>query len=565
MTPAIQIIGDQMSVNFTQFNMAAYDLFLKVKRLPEYKITVDHTTLNYTITAPARFAGLLGVQTPKRDITPLPISDYLFDDQVAIVNMALESKRFAVWADCGLGKTPIGLEWARHVNVATGRRVLIFTLGEIAPQWVEEAKKFYGDALPVAILPTREAMKAWCRGEGPDAGTMIAVTNYEKLNHSGAADQVVNELRLLGGVIADESSRLKTGGGKQKWALIKSTKGIEYKLSLTATPAPNEIMEFASQASFLEKMRDQNEIIWTFFRRDEKTKVWTVKKHARQAFFEFMAGWSIYIRNPRRYGWRMNLAPVPEPEIFEHELTATEAQRAFIGQYHADNDGNLALLATNSTNTIQRGKTSQVAKGFVYRKAKAKAKVKGKGKTAAPVEGGKFDRVESLKPGKVADLILDEYRLGNQVLVWTVFDAEAQIIAEELVRRGCEAPTGFDLLTGSVAKTRRPEILESFRTGKLPILISRPVLLGYGMNFQNCGAMVFSGFSDSYEQFYQALRRAYRHGQTKRLRVHIPYIKELEGESFENILRKQTQHEQAIAEMELNYIRALGRMRKDVA
>jgi superfamily II DNA or RNA helicase len=547
-TPSnIQIHGDQMRVDFTQFDRQAYDLFLKAKRLPEYKIICDHESLTYSITAPARFAGMLGVEAVTQPPSPLPMSEFLYDDQKAITELALACKRFALWADCGLGKTPIGLEWSRHVIRATGRRVLIFTLNEIVPQWIEEAAKFYGSSLPIVALDTRADMKAWCKGDGPNAGTMLAVTNYEKLNHKTPADQVVNELRELGGVVPDESSRLKTGGGKQKWALIKSTKGIEYKLSLTATPAPNEIMEFASQASFLEKMRDQNEIIWTFFRRDEKTKVWTVKKHARQAFFEFMAGWSIYVRNPKNYGWRKGMAEVPEPEIIEHEVPATEAQRTFIGSYHADDDGNLALIATNSTNTIQRGKLGQVAKGFVYRKG----------------DGGKFDRIDSLKPGVVADLVIDEHRRGNQVLVWTVFDAEAQIIAQELERRGCVAGSGFDALVGSVAKHKRPEILERFRTGKLAVLISRPVLLGYGMNFQHIGAMVFSGFSDSYEQFYQALRRGYRHGQTKRLRVHIPHIKELEGESFDNILRKQAQHEQAIAEMEASYIRSHKTVVKD--
>src|SRR5262249_25069305 len=117
---------------------------------------------------------------------------------------------------------------------------------------------------------------------GVSAKAMIAVVNYEKFNHKGEDDQVVNECRHLAGVVLDESGRLANSGGKQKWAIIKSFRGVEYKLSLTATPAPNEIVEFASQASFLEKMRAENiqdaaeQIIWTYFTRHPKTHRWTI-------------------------------------------------------------------------------------------------------------------------------------------------------------------------------------------------------------------------------------------------------------------------------------------------
>lgn len=541
--PAITVNGDEMSICFDRFDIEAYRLFLRAKRLPEYRLAFNDEAMTYTITAPARFVAMLGVDLPAATVTDLPLLDALLDDQVAITEMALRAKRFAVWADCGLGKTLIGLEFARQVMHRTGGRVLIFTLNEIVPQWIEEAAKFYGDTLPIVRLDSRAAMKEWCRGEGLRAGTHLAVTNYEKLNHRSEADQVVNELRHLAGVIADESSRLKTGGGKQKWALIKSAKGIEFKLSCTATPAPNEIMEFASQASFLEKLRHENEIIWTYFRRDEKTHRWTVKPHARQAFFEFMAGWSIYVRDPRKYGWRKNMPVVPEPKIIEHELSPTEPQRQFIVDFHQTDDGTLSLVPTEHTNTIQRNKLSQVAKGFCYRKG----------------ENGAFDRIDSLKPRRVAEIIRDEVDAGRQVLVWTVFDAESEIISDELMGMHL---LGFDVLTGRVPKGRRGGMLERFRRGESQVLISRPVMLGYGMNLQHCGAMVFSGFNDSYEQFYQALRRAYRFGQTQRLRVHIPFIPELEGEVWENILRKQAQHEQAIAEMEANYIAATRLLRE---
>lgn len=683
------MVGNELlTITFDRFSIASYQLFLRIKRLPEYTISFDDAQETYTITAPARFAAMLGVERPASGCDELPLADFLFDDQRAIVRQAIDAKRFAVWADCGLGKTPIALEFARHVMHRTGGRVLIFTLNEIVPQFIDECRKFYGDSLPMLRLTSREHMKEWAAGR-TDTGFTLAIVNYEKLNHKGDADQVVNELRQLAGVIADESSRLKTGGGKQKWAMIKSCRGIEYKLSCTATPAPNEIMEFASQASFLEKMRSDNEIIWTYFRRDEKTHRWTVKKHARKAFFEFMAGWSIYVRDPRKYGWRKSMEPVPLPEIIEHKIAITPAQREAAMGHQSDEQGNATLINLNLTNTIQRNKLGQIARGFCYRKG----------------EGGGYDRIESNKPTFIADLIRQEVASGLQVLVWTVFDAESEILAQQLgdginvelpdftavhedrlsqrdrfhapvdcrhraaiadwrSRQQCGdtqpawnrwsefaitlaggqqvhivyEPQGFgadmchfefhgpitstgyrshfmsgldfnagdlpdmtqwamefaqrvrdeaikeqrkrlklkktqpdpefpaaqrpsvqhayDLLTGKTPKGKRLPILERFRQGESRVLISRAVMLGYGMNLQHCGSMIFSGFNDSYEQFYQALRRAYRYGQKRSLRVHVPYIAQLEGDTWENILRKQDQHERAIAEMEVNYIRA---------
>lgn len=546
--PAVKVEGERMAVQFDRFDLSAYEMFLKVKRLPEYEVEFLKDSEGYRIKAPARFAEMLGVARPSTSAGALSIWPKLYDDQQAIVKMALDAKRFACWSDCGLGKTFIGGEFARQVGHETGGRILIITLNEIVPQWVEMIGDFYGGELALTRLDSRQHMKEWCATgavDGKATPGRVAITNYEKLNH-GEKDQVVSEMHGLAGVIADESDRLATGGGKQKWALIKSSKGVPFKLSLTATPAPNETMEFASQASFLETMRSGNEIIWTFFRRDEKTQKWTVKRHARQAFFEFLAGWSIYVRDPRRYGWRKDAPVVPEPDIFEHQLHMTAAQAELLAGYHRDDDGQNALFRMSGLNTIQRGKLSQIAKGFVYRK----------GESARQTQP-----VASNKPTFTADLIAQEMAGGLQVLCWTVFDAESEILCEELGRRGLTRGKDFELLTGRTGDKERLAILERFRHGQVPSLVSRASMLGYGMNFQHTGSMVFSGFTDSYKHFYQALRRAWRPGQTKKLRVHIPYIHELEGDCWDNILRKSDQHEAAIAEMEAHYIKALGSLR----
>jgi hypothetical protein len=180
--------------------------------------------------------------------------------------------------------------------------------------------------------------------------------------------QVVPEMKALAGVALDESSRLKAGGGKQKWALIHSCKGIPYKLSCTATPAPNDVIEFASQASFLERMRSENEIIWTFFTKDKETGEWTVKRHAQSAFFEWMCAWSIYLRDARRYGWSRNVELPPEPVIIKHPIEMTLEQAKAALTYNTNNKGQMSLFATQAQGIVGRSKLSQIAKGFIYDK-----------------------------------------------------------------------------------------------------------------------------------------------------------------------------------------------------
>lgn len=532
--PIVKFDGDRMSVRFDDFGIDAYRMFLRCKRLPEYELAFDDQAEAYIISAPSRFADIIGVDPPSRAVTDLPFASFLFDDQVCLTQRALDAKRFAVWSGCGNGKTLIGLEYARHVVHKTGGRVLIVTLNEIVPQWIDEARTFYGDGLHITRLHSRDDMLAWCKD-----GSGIAITNYEKFNPGRLEDQVVNECRYLAGIVLDESSRLKGGGGKQKWALIKSCRGIEYKLSLTATPAPNDTIEFASQASFLEKMRSEGDIIWTYFSRDPVTTKWMVKPHAKQAFFEFMSSWSIYVNDPKTYGWRHDVPDVPKPVYHEVEVPITHEQREWLQRLTADiKTGQMDLFGGGeSQSVVQRTKLSQVAKGFVYGN--------GEGETRT------ICKVKSEKPAATAKIIKQEYDGGSQVLVWTVFDEESTILAGEL-----SGSVDFALLTGATKEADRLRILEDFRSGKVRVLISRASMLGYGMNFQCCSAMVFSGWTDSFESLYQAVRRAYRHGQTEAVRVYFPVVRELEGDTLENIQRKEREFETSIAEMEKCYIKA---------
>ena len=553
--PPIQFDQQDLFVRFDRFDLAAYEVFLKVKAIPEVHVDFDRETEAYTLRAPKRFAGMLGVTPPPMTAAELALSEFLHDDQFAITRLALAAKRFAVWSDCGLGKTLIAFEYARQVIHRTGGRVLIVTLNDLVDQFLEMAQAFYGESLPMIRLNSQKHMREWCKGSGPG----LAIVNYEKFNpEDGSNDkQVISELRHLAGLILDESSRLKTGGGKQKWAIIKSARGIEYKLSCTATPAPNDTMEFASQASFLERMRSEGEIIWTYFHRDKKTHRWTVKKHAREAFFKFMASWSIYVRDPRKYGWRLNHAPVPEPITTITEIEATSEQLAAMRALQRDPTGQMRMFEKDNTNAIERVQLSEVAKGFLYHERQP-------GEPGIPPDAKPLKRkgveyrrwtefIPSRKPAVVAKMAAKELAEGRQVLIWTEFDAETKLIAHELKLLGITPET----LTGSTPKKERPGILDRFRKGESRLLIGRAKMIGYGQNFQKCSSMIFSGWTDSFEAFYQSVRRAVRSGQTERVRILIPVIRELEGDQLDNIFLKEAKHSAAVDEMERNYIGAM--------
>jgi hypothetical protein len=520
---SVRVEGNLAAITFDRFDLESYDLFLRAKALPESRVAYDWKTDSYTLTTPARFAARLGTDTPAAERTPVPLASHLFDYQRWIAELALAAKRIAVWCDTGLGKTAIYLEWARQVQRATGGRVLILAPLQVIGQICDEWRRFYPEEPALAHLASREQVTTWCMTSA-DRGLDIGITNYEKL-----IPGQMPEFRHLAGLVCDESSVLKSGGGVIKWNLIHSAKGVEYKLSATATPAPNDTMEYASQASFLECLRTEGEILWTYFERDKHDN-WIVKPHARQAFYEFMASWSVYMRNPAHFGFADILSTLPPPEIREYELPLAPAQREMMYGLLGPKGG---LFNDDRLTLAERSRLSQLASGFLYRKVDGR-------QTAA--------RYESAKPIKVADLVAGDVRDGRQVLVWTVFDEEGEIIPEYL-----PADVEHAVLSGKQSEAARDDLIRRFKAGDIPVLISKASLIGHGLNFQNCRSMVFSSFDDSFERMYQAIRRAYRFGQRETVRVHIPHIPELQGTVFSNIKRKQALFDRDTAAQERHY------------
>lgn len=533
MTTPITIQGNLATVAFRPpFRIQDYHLFLKCKALPENQVDYDAATDIYTVTTPARFAGLLGGAAPDRVGQELPLAPYLRDYQQWVIRLALDSKRFAAWLDTGLGKMAVSLEYSRQVMHLTGCRVLIFvpTL-ELIEQYQRETATFYGDTLPLARLDHRADLVDWCQRPGPGLG----VTTYAKLD-----DGPIPELRYLAGVVADEGSMLKTKGGARKWALMHSAQGIEYKLVCTATPAPNNPEEYWSQAGFLEKIRDGGTEIWSYFVR--KGNDWVIKPHAKSAFYRWMASWSVYMRDPAAFGFGDILSTLPPPDLIEASLPLTDEQRELM--FEALGRAGVGMLADDRLPMPLRIKLAQVARGFLYEDGAKRAR-----------------RLPSHKVDYVDASVRTDVQERGQTLVWTVFDEESDILQERLA----DAPFTVAALHGRLTDRARSDVLHRYLAGDVACLISKPSLIGYGLNLQNTKAMIFSGIDDSYERLYQAIRRAVRPGQTDRVRVRTPYIRELEGVVYDNVRAKETRHLEEVALQERHYRTAYHQLQQEMA
>lgn len=233
----------------------------------------------------------------------------LFDFQKDIVSKALEMGRFGIFADCGLGKTLMQLEWANQVSIKENKPVLILAPLAIVQQTIQEGKKF-GIHL--------EKLESSVFGQG------VYITNYEQIENID-----VNEFC---GVVLDESSILKGRGGKTSSKLIDLFKTHKYKLCCTATPSPNDHMELGQHSEFLNAM-SYLEMLSMFFVHDGgETSKWRLRKHAQDDFWKFICSFSVSIDNPSTFGYHMEGYNLPEIEYIEHFIEVKNESQDLFGE-----------------------------------------------------------------------------------------------------------------------------------------------------------------------------------------------------------------------------------------
>lgn len=385
---------------------------------------------------------------------PTLLPSWLFDFQASLVEWALRKGRAAIFADCGLGKTPMQLAWAEAVVQRTNRPVLILTPLAVASQTVREAEKFGVEARRCSDGSRR---------------TGIVVTNYERLHHF--------EWRDFAAVVCDESSILKSFDGVRRGAITEFMKKVPYRLLCTATAAPNDYTELGTSSEALGEL-GFTDMLGRFFKNEQGTigtnrffavggdgaPKWRFKGHAEEPFWRWVASWARALRRPSDLGFADGRFTLPPLEEVEHVV-----------------------------------ETTQLAEGMLF---------------ALPAVGLKEQRDERRRTltgrcEKVASLVANT---GQPALVWCHLNPEG-VLLSRLIPGAVE-------VSGEDPDELKEEKLLAFASGEARVLVTKPKIGALGLNFQHCAHVtVFP--SHSFEQYYQGVRRCWRFGQTRPVRVDI--------------------------------------------
>ena len=387
------------------------------------------------------------------------LNTMLFDFQHDIVAWALKRGRACIFADCGLGKSPMQLEWAKHIP----GDVLIAAPLAVAQQTIRESEKFnIGETIGYSRTGEKKGK--------------ITITNYEMLDNFNPDD--------FKGIILDESSILKSYTGKFRNMIIDTFKTVPFRLACTATPAPNDFMELGNHAEFMGVM-SRTEMLSMFFVHDGgETQKWRIKGHAEDTFWKWVCSWAVMIRKPSDLGYPDNDFLLPKLNLKEDVCMVSEDQ---------SEEGLLFRLPASTL--AERIVERRLTVGIRCEKAAKKAN-------------------ES----------------DETWLLWCNRNDESSLL-HRLIPGSVE-------VNGSMKLEQKEKAMQDFSTGKIRVMITKPSIAGFGMNWQHCFNMAFVGLSDSYEQFYQAVRRCWRFGQKKEVNAHI-ITANTEGAVVQNIKRKE--------------------------
>lgn len=316
----------------------------------------------------------------------------------------------------------------------------------------------------------------------------LNITNYEMLQHFDAS--------FFCGVVLDESSIIKHKDGKTRQMIQDMFEETAYKLCCTATPAPNDFMELGTHAQFLGVMK-QTEMLATFFVHDGgETQNWRLKGHAEKKFFEWVAGWAACFKRPQDLGYEEEGYELPDLRIHEETVESTSTELI---------DGQMMMFAP-------------VGKTLLERRSARRNSLQ--------------DRVN--RAAEIANAT------GEQVLVWCDLNSESKALTEAI--------NGAVEVEGSMSLEEKEKGITGFLKGENRVLVSKPSIAGFGINAQNAHIEIFVGLSDSFEAYYQAVRRCWRFGQNKPVDVYI-IISDAEGAVKENIQRKQRDAERMTDEL----------------
>ena len=408
------------------------------------------------------------VEKPGRDVTAADIHPMLHDWQNELVQWAVRTGRAALWADTGMGKTVMQLEWAR-LSKGDGLALIVAPLA-VCQQTVREAAK-----LGIAARYVRDYAEV-------DVYTgELYVTNYERLQSFPAA--------AFDAVVLDESSILKQSTGATRTMLIDWAADVPQRLACSATPAPNDPEELTNQAEWLGRM-SRTHMLAAYFIHDNDG--WRLKGHARRPMMEWMAQWAVALTRPSDVGGDDSGYELPGLEVVPEIVNADiEAE----GQLFATDLGGVTGRAQMRRKTLDA-------------------------------------RVDC-----AAKLVANQ---PGPWILWCALNSEADALADAI--------PGAVNVHGSMDPDEKARLLLGFSDGDFDVLITKPSIASQGLNYQHCHRMAFVGLGDSYEQYYQAIRRCYRYGQTDVVQAHV-IVSDLETQIVANVARKEQQAGQITREL----------------
>jgi len=396
-------------------------------------------------------------------------SDHLFPFQRDLVRWAVRRGRAALFADTGLGKTAMQIDWARAVS--SRGRVLILAPLAVADQTVREAARFGVHA-------------AYMRKD--DGNTPIVVTNYEMMDGFDASN--------FAGIVLDESSILKSYDGATRTAIIGSFRDTPYKLACTATPAPNDHTELGNHSEFL-GIKTRAEMLAEYFVHDGgSTQDWRIKGHAVDPFWSWVCSWGALVKTPADLGYDDGAYRLPPLRMHERVVRVD----------HSDAWSEGLLFAAD----VRTLSDQRATRRFTMN-----------------------DRVSM-----AADLASGP----DQCLIWAETNAEADAVTAAI--------PGAEQVAGSDDRDDKRRRLLGFSDGTLRVLVTKPKIAGFGMNWQRCNRMIFMGASHSFEQTYQAIRRCWRFGQSRPVDVYVIRA-ETEQSVVANFSRKEADAARLASEM----------------
>ena len=403
--------------------------------------------------------------------SPVFMPDFLFPFQRALVTWAIEKGRAAIFADCGLGKTPMQLVWAQNVVEKTCKPVLILTPLSVGAQTIREAHKF-----GIEAKQSRDGTVA----------APITVTNYQQLHKF--------DWQQFAGVVCDESSILKSVDGAIKGQVTAFMRKLPYRLLCTATAAPNDYIELGTSSEALGDLGFMD-MLNRFFTKSENTMsrreefrsgLYRFRGHSEKDFWRWICSWARAVRKPSDIGFPDDAYRLPELQAVEHLITARTPNPEFLFDMPA-----VGLQEQRSERRRTIGERCEQA----------------------------------------ADLIVNT---GKPAVAWCHLNEEGHML-EKMIPGAVE-------VEGNDSDEFKEETFEAFAAGQIRVLVSKPVIAGFGLNWQHCAHQTFFP-SHSFEQWYQAIRRCWRFGQKQPVRVDV-ISSEGEAGVLANLNRKAAQAEQ---------------------